>query len=314
MVDNQVDNIMRTVILGSGGAIPTPRRMPTSMVLLREGEMFMFDCGEGTQLQLTKSGLGWARLKGIFITHLHGDHVIGLYGLLMTMSMGDREDPVTIYGPPGIRDYVKLGQKTLKFGLTYPLRVVETEGGEIIEKDEYILDAIPVRHRVFTLAYRLREKPRPGRFDLDRARELGISPGPLYGRLQRGEEITLASGQVITPGEVLGPPRPGRTVVYMVDTVPFSGGVEFARGADLLIHDGMFDDELAAESTKRGHSTARQAAEVARKAKVKRLILVHISPRYQDIRGMLKQARSVFPNTRIARDLDVYEVKYKDME
>ena len=303
---------MRTVILGSGGAFPTARRMPSSAVVLREGEMFMFDCGEGTQLQLSKTGLGWARLKGIFITHLHGDHIIGLYGLLMTMSMGDRSEELAIYGPPGINDYIRLGRKILKFGLTYPLRVIETEGGRLVETKEYILDCIPVRHRVFTLAYRLAEKPRPGRFNLEKARQLGIPPGPLYRRLQDGEEISLNSGRNVKPEEVLGPPRPGRTVVYMVDTVPFPKGIEYARGADLLIHDGMFDDELASESGRRGHSTTRQAAEVAARAGAERLILVHISPRYQDIRKMLKEARSVFPNTRIARDLDVYEVKYKE--
>jgi len=303
---------VRVVILGSGGALPTPRRMLPSVALLREGEMFMFDCGEGTQLQLGKSHLGWARLKAILITHLHGDHVIGLSGLMMTMSMGSREAPLTIYGPPGIKNFVELTQKYLKFGVAYPLRIEEIEDGVIREENEYVLEAMPVKHRVFTLAYRLVEKERPGRFNLEKAGELGIPEGPLYKRLQSGKEIKLGSGRVIKPQEVLGPPRPGRKFVYMVDTRPFPEAVEFARGADMFIYDGMFDEELAAEAKKRGHSTTRQAAELAGKAGVGRLVLVHISPRYQTIKTLLAEARSVFPKTRIARDLDVFEVPLKD--
>lgn len=272
----------------------------------------MFDCGEGTQLQLSKSRLGWARLKAVVITHLHGDHVIGLSGLLMTMSMGSREPPLLIYGPPGIKDFVRLSQKYLKYGVAYPVEVIESEGGTLIEEEEYILETIPLQHRVFTLGCRLLEKPRPGRFDLEKARELEIPSGPLYKALQSGKEIELESGRVVKPEEVLGPPRPGRKFVYLVDTRPFPEEVEFARGADLLVHDGMFDDELAREGKDRGHSTAREAAGVAKKAGVKRLVLVHISPRYQTIQNMLAEARSVFPDTRVARDLDVYEIPYRE--
>lgn len=303
---------MRAVILGSGGAVPTIQRMLPSMVLLREGEMFMFDCGEGTQLQLSKSRLGWARMRAIFISHLHGDHIIGLAGLLMTMSMGSRERPLRIFGPPGIADYINLSRKYLKFGVAYPLEIVETEGGVIVDEEEYFIEAIAVKHRVFTLAYRLVEQMRPGRFNLEKARELNIPPGPLYKRLQSGEEITLDDGRIIRPDEILGEARPGRKVVYMVDTRPFTEGIEFARGADLLIHDGMFDDEMTGESKMRGHSTTRQAAWVAKEAGVDRLVLVHISPRYISIKDMLLQAREVFPKTRIARDLDVYEVGLKE--
>ncbi len=303
---------MRIVILGSGGAFPTAHRMLPSTVVLREGEMFMFDCGEGTQLQLSKSHLGWARMRAIFITHLHGDHIIGLAGLLMTMSMGSRSRPLSIYGPPGIAEYVRLSRKYLKFGVAYPLEVEEIEGGMVVDEGEYYIEALPVKHRVFTLAYRLVEKQRPGRFNLEKARELGIPPGPLYKRLQSGEEITLNNGRLIRPDEILGESRPGRKVVYMVDTRPFREAVEFARGADLLIHDGMFDDEMEEEGKTRGHSTTRQAAWIAKEAGVDCLVLVHISPRYLSIKEMLRQAREVFPKTRIARDLDVYEVALKE--
>ncbi len=274
--------------------------------------MFIFDCGEGTQLQLARSHLGWARLRAIFISHLHGDHVIGLAGLLMTMSMGSRTEPLTIYGPSGIRGYVDLSRKYLKFGVAYPLEVREISGGPVIEEEEYRIDALPVDHRVFTLAYRLREYPRPGRFDLAAAERLGVPPGPLYKRLQSGEAVTLEGGKVVRPEEVLGPPRPGRTVVYMVDTRPFAGAENFVRGADLLIHDGMFADDMAGESGPKGHTTARQAARLARKAGVGKLVLVHISPRYLSIREMLKEAREEFPATRVARDLDAYEIAYRE--
>jgi len=229
----------------------------------------------------------------------------------MTMSMGSRERPLRIYGPPGIADYVRLTQKYLKFGVAYPLEVEEIEGGVVVDEEEYFIDAIPVKHRVFTLAYRLVERPRPGRFNLEMAQKMSIPPGPLYKHLQSGKEIVLDDGRVVKPDEVLGEPRPGRKVVYMVDTRPFPAAVEFARRADLLIHDGMFDDEMEEEGKMRGHSTTRQAARIAKEAEVDRLILVHISPRYLSIKEMLRQAREVFPNTRIARDLDVYEVPLK---
>ncbi|MFH1037439.1 MAG: ribonuclease Z [PVC group bacterium] len=303
---------MRVVILGSGGSFPTTRRMLPSTVLLREGEMFMFDCGEGTQLQLGRSHLGWARLRAICVTHLHGDHVIGLAGLLMSMSMGSRSAPLSIFGPPGIADYVHLSRKYLRFGVAYPLEVKEIEGGVIVDEGDYCIEAMPVDHRVFTLAYRLVERPRPGRFDLEAAEKLGIPPGPLYKRLQSGKEAVLDDGRRVQPEEVLGEPRPGRTVVYMVDTRPFPAAVDFSRGADLLIHDGMFDDEMAGESRLRGHSTAREAARIAQEAGVRQLVLVHLSPRYLSITSMLREAREVFPNTRIARDLDVYEVPLKE--
>ncbi len=303
---------MRVVVLGSGGAYPTSRRMLPATAVLREGEMFIFDCGEGTQLQLAKSRLGWARLRAIFVTHLHGDHVIGLAGLLMTMNMGNRTESLTIYGPPGIRGYVDLCRKYLKFGVAYPLEVREIEGGPVIEASEYRIDALPVDHRVFTLAYRLKEYPRPGRFDLAAAERLGVPAGPLYKRLQSGEEVTLEGGRVVKPEDVLGPHRPGRTVVYMVDTRPFPGAEDFVRGADLLIHDGMFADDLADESGLKGHSTAREAARLARRAGVGKLVLVHISPRYLSIKPMLQEAREEFPATRIARDLDVYEIEYRE--
>ncbi len=304
---------MRAVVLGSGGAFPTEKRMLPSVALLREGEMFIFDCGEGTQLQLGRSHLGWARLSSILISHLHGDHIIGLAGLLMTMSMGERTAPLFIYGPPGVADYVDSSRRHLKFGVAYPLEIREiSAGGLIREEKEYFLEALPVRHRVFTLAYRLREKDRPGRFDLEKARALGIPPGPLYKEIQSGREVALPDGRTVKPDEILGPPRAGRTFVYMVDTRPFPGGIEFARGADLLLHDGMFDDLMKEEARERGHSTAREAAEVAKAAGVGKLVLVHISPRYQAVKTLVDESRSVFPDTRVARDLDAFDISLKD--
>ena len=303
---------MKVVILGSGGAFPTPRRMLPSVALLREGEMFIFDCGEGTQLQLGESRLGWARLRSVFISHLHGDHVIGLAGLLMTMSMGERTEPLDIWGPTGIKGFVDQTRKYLKFGVSFPLKVVETKGGVLQDEAAYFIEALPVKHRVFTLGFRLVEKLRPGRFNLESARRLKVPAGPLFKRLQSGRTVTLESGESVRPEEVLGPPRPGRKVVYLADTRPFPAAVEFARGADLLICDGMFDDAMAEEAARRGHSTSRQAATLARDAEVEKLVLIHISPRYQQIADLLSQAREIFPATRVARDLDVMDIGLKE--
>ncbi|HOO78462.1 MAG TPA: ribonuclease Z [bacterium] len=302
------------MFLGSGGAFPTSRRMTSSAVLLREGEMFLFDCGEAMQLQLARSRLGWARLKAAFITHLHGDHVLGIPGILMTMGLGERTEPFTIYGPPGLAEYVRLTRRFLRFGVPYPLEVRETEGGVLLDNRQYSLEAVPVEHRVPTLAYRLVEKPRPGRFDVAAAERLGVPPGPLFKRLQEGAPVVTPSDTTVLPEQVLGSPRPGRKFVYMVDTRPCREGVDFARGADLLIHDAMFDDELADEAVRRRHSTAREAATMAASAGVSRLLLTHISPRYQDISTFVSQAREVFPETRVARDLDVYEIAFRQEE
>jgi len=299
---------MRIVTLGTGGAIPTVRRSLPATVLIRKGEMLLFDCGEGTQLQMRRAHIGYGRLTKIFISHLHGDHLAGLPGLLMTMSLLSRDRPLNIFGPPGLRQFIKVVQKTFRFHHEYGLTVKESEGGLVDRGDGYRITANPMDHSIFALGYRLTEEDRPGEFNLTRAKQLGVPEGPRFGHLQRGQPVTLEDGRVIRPEEVLGPPRPGRSFVHALDTRPCEAVVKLARGADLLVHDGMFDRELAEDAHQMGHSTAAGAARVARDAGVGQLLLSHISQRYRSVKVLLEEARAVFPNTRVARDLMTLDI------
>jgi ribonuclease Z len=294
---------MRVVTLGTGGAIPTVRRSLPATVLIRKGEMLLFDCGEGTQLQMRRAHVGYGRLTKIFISHLHGDHLAGLPGLLMTMSLLSRDRPLTIFGPPGLRKFVRVTQDTFRFRHEYGLTVKESEGGLVDQGVDYRVTASPMDHSIFTLGYALAEGDRPGEFNLKRARELGVPEGPQFGHLQRGQEVTLEDGRVIKPDEVLGPPRPGRKFVHALDTRPCQAVVDLAQGADLLVHDGMFTQELEEDARQMGHSTAAGAARVAKEAGVHQLLLSHISQRYRSVKLLLEEAREVFDNTRVARDL-----------
>lgn len=289
--------------MGTGGAVPTLRRNLPAMALQREGEILLFDCGEATQIQLIKAKLSLSRLEKIFVTHLHGDHLTGLPGLLMTLTHLWRRRPIYVYGPPGIKEYVSLSQSCLGYRLEYEVVVRELEGGEVAEGAEYRVECRSVEHNIFTLAYALMERERPGRFDLKKAQSLGIPEGPLFSQLQSGKEVRLPDGRVIQPRDVLGIPRRGRKVVYAVDTHPCKAVMELATEADVLVHDGMFTEDLREEAAARGHSTAAQAAQVAKEARVDRLVLTHISPRYEDEGALLQEAQRVFPRVVVARDL-----------
>jgi len=299
---------LRLITLGTGGMIPSLNRGLPSTALKRGGEVILFDCGEGTQVQVMKAGIGFGGIRRIFISHLHGDHITGLPGFLMTLSQTNRRAPLYIFGPPGLRGFWDGLGRTLGFKTGYEVIIQEIEGDFQIRGDGYLIRAIPVDHTIFCLAYGLMEDERPGRFNRVRAEELGVPPGPLFGRLQRGEEVFPPNGGVVRPSDVLGPKRRGRKVVYAVDTRPCAGVAALAQGADVLIHEGVFGEELREEANLRGHSTVVQAAEVAREAGVGRLILTHISPRYKDVKGLLAQARAVFPRTTIAWDLMQWEV------
>lgn len=294
---------MRITILGSGGTLPTPSRNLPSIALRREGKVFLFDCGEGTQLQLMRARVGFGPIEGIFISHLHGDHVTGIPGLLMTLGQSSREGAITIYGPPGLQQYIRETMDNLSIHPAYEVTIQESEKGIMCEGTEYWIEAVPVDHGLFTLTYAFIEHQRPGRFDINKAKDLGIPEGPLFSELQDGKDIRLGDGRTIHAQEVVGPPRPGRKVVYAIDTRPCSNVIALAKGADLLIHDGMFAEEMRAEAKERGHSTARQAAEVAKEAGVDKLVLVHISPRYENDEDLLKEAQEIFPQTLIAQDL-----------
>lgn len=302
--------MIRITFLGTAASRPTVNRGVSSIAIQREGDLALFDCGEGTQRQMMRyqTGFGVAR---IFFTHTHADHIIGVVGLLRTMALQGREDVIQLYGPVGsapvLNAAVKLGVDRIGF----PVEVHEVEPGEGIDEEEYSVRAFRVHHGTPAVGWALREHPRLGRFDVERARALGVPNGPLNGLLHKGESIEV-DGRTITPEDVVGAPRPGRLVVYTGDTRPSDDTVEVARGADVLIHEATFGGEEGARARETNHSTAPEAAEVGRRADVRRLILTHVSARYSDCPGVLeKEAREVFARTTVAHDGLSIELGYR---
>jgi ribonuclease Z len=302
---------VKIIPFGTSSGKPTLNRNVSATAVVGEGEWWLFDCGEATQIQLARAGLSPHKLSGIFITHLHGDHFNGLPGLLSTMALDKRERELTLVGPPGIGDYLDfLGRLRILF-VNYPINVRELGAGYFADKPQEIvyesekltIGARPLDHRIFALGYRVEEKMRPGRFNLERARELGVPAGPLYSQLQSGNEVTLANGRVIHPSEVLGPPRPGKAVTYCLDTRPCESAVRLAQNADWLIYEATYTTEYEEEARQYGHSTAAQAAKIAREANARNLLITHFSSRYPDARPLLEEARRIFPNTTMAEDL-----------
>ena len=301
---------MDLVFLGTSASAPTARRAPSALLLRRGGERLLFDCGEGTQRQLLRSTVGLVDLREIFLTHFHADHYLGLPGMLKTFTLRDREEPLTIYGPAGLRDL--FDSLRLVFGrLTYPLQLVEVRAGEALARDGYELRVFPVSHGRSAVGYALVEEMRPGRFDVETADELGVPAGRERGALQRGESIVLPDGRTLAPDAVLGPPRHGRTIVYTGDTAPSEIVTTLAQGADVLVHEATFGDDERARAAETQHSTASQAAEVARDAGVRLLALTHISPRYFGPE-LAREAREVFAQTVVPRDFDVIEVPFAE--
>jgi ribonuclease Z len=304
---------VRLVFLGTGSGKPTPSRNVSSVALFREGEMFMFDCGEGTQTQLAKSSLRPGTLEGIFLTHFHGDHVNGLPGLLGTLSLNQREDGLPIFAPPGLRSWFRTLRKVGILTPGFPIRYEEIEkAGTVLQGDGWRLEAHPLNHRVDCWGYAFIEDARPGRFDLDAARALGVPPGPLYGKLQRGETVTLDDGTEVKPEQVLGPARPGLKVAYCCDTVPCDGAIELARGADVLIHESTYPAGDERMAHKRGHSTSADAARCAKEAGAQALILTHFSQKHLRLEEFLKGARKIFPNVHAAHDFFEFEVTRRE--
>ena len=304
---------LRVVFLGTAGSVPTPKRSLPAILIQRKGEQIMFDCGEGVQRQMIKAKAGFHRKMKVFITHMHGDHVLGLPGLLQTMALLDRERKLDVYGPPGIKRFLEDIRETVQFVLTFPMEIHEIyEAGVVCEEQEYAVQAVWANHVIPSLAYALVEKPRPGKFHPEKAKGLGVTEGPLWSKLQHGHKAKLQDGRVVKPEDVTGPLRTGRKMVYSGDTRPFKGFVKFAAGADLLIHDATLDDELAERAEEDGHSTPDQAAKHAKKAKVKQLILTHISARYDDTSILLEQAQKIFKNTQVAEDFMKIEIPLLD--
>jgi len=299
------------VFLGTAASMPTAQRGPAALLVRRGSERLLFDCGEGTQRQLQRSAIGLPDLQEIFLTHFHADHFLGLPGMLKTFALRGRDEtPLTVYGPLGLRElFARL--RPFVGRLPYPLTLVEIEPGERLERGDYAIKPFAVEHGPDAVGYAIAEQERPGRFNVEAADALGVPFGPDRGRLQAGEGVTLESGYTVTPAEVLGEPRRGRKIVLTGDTAPSPLVVEAAHGADLLVHEASFLAEEAERARETMHSTAADAAEVARLAQVRLLALTHVSPRYFGPE-LAAEACEVFPDTVVPRDFDLIEVPFPE--
>lgn len=300
------------VLLGTSASRPTVERNVSSIALVREGETMLFDCGEGTQRQMMRYGVSFA-LGDIFFTHFHADHVIGVIGLMRTMALQGRTDALRLWGPKGAERHLKRAEQFGVDRLTFPVEIRELNAGEKLDRADYSIVPFGVEHGPGpAFGYALVEADRKGRFDPDHARALGIAEGPLWGRIHRGEAVTLSDGRTVEPSELVGPRRAGRTVVITGDTRPCESTEDAARNADLLVHEATFGDEEAERAVETGHSTAREAGALARRAGCRRLLLTHFSARYsRDAAELESQARSEFPDVTIAKDGMEIEVPFR---
>ncbi len=302
---------LRLTFLGTSAAAPTAGRNLSGIAVKRDSELFLVDCGEGTQRQMIRFGTGFS-IDAVFFTHFHADHYLGIIGFLRTLGMQGRDKPLILFGP---RPASTLLSRAIRLGIEefpFPVEVREVRPGmNVWDGDGYHVETFETQHRIHSVGYTLAEDLRPGRFDPDRARAMGVPEGPLFGRLQRGEAVTLPDGRVVKPDAIVGPARAGRRVVLSGDTRPCESTVKASEGADVLVHESTFGDEERERAVETGHSTAREAARVARQAKVKRLVLTHLSSRYDnDAATLLRQAKEELNDTQIhvAHDGFVVEV------
>ena len=306
---------MEITFLGTSSGVPTRSRNVSSVALRlpQRAEVWLFDCGEGTQHQLLRSELKSSQIKRIFVTHMHGDHIFGLMGLLATCGLGGHAQGIDIYGPPPLKDYLRACTKYSQTHFSYPVEVHAVEPGMVYEDEEYVVSCELLKHRVPAFGYRIAEKDRPGRLDVEKATALGIPSGPIYGRLKAGETVTLPDGRIIKGSELCGPTETGRKIAYCTDTVYCDSAVTLAQDADVLIHEATFAHQDSSLAFDRLHSTSTMAAQVALTAQVKLLIMTHFSPRYApgnalQINDLLEEARTIFPNTKLAYDFWTYGV------
>lgn len=302
--------MIRLTFLGTAASRPTVGRNVSGIAVQREGDLMLFDCGEGTQRQMMRFGTGFA-VDHIFVTHLHADHFLGITGLLRTMGLQGRTEPIHLYGPPGSRDVLRSAAMLgLERASPFVIQVDEMRPGDAVRREGYAIEAFEVAHRTSAVGWALVEEARLGRFDVERARAMGVPEGPLFGRLHRGEPVEV-DGRTVRPEEVVGPPRPGRTVVYTGDTRPCAHTVARASGAQLLVHEATFGADESDRARDTAHSTAAEAAGVARDAGVEELLLTHLSARYSDVPAPLEEeARAIFERTRVAHDGLVIEVPF----
>lgn len=306
---------LEVFVLGTGGMMPLPGRGLTSVLVRREGELFLFDCGEGTQISLRRLNLRWKKITAIFISHTHADHVTGLPGILMLSSQVERQEPLYIIGPPRIQEYVDASRRILEMYINYDIQVIEIADECVpFEREGFAVHAGRLLHSKPCYGYSLVEHTRPGVFHPDKALERGVPRGPLWSQLQHGQTVVLEDGRRVEPGEVMGPPRKGRKVSYVTDTLPVPRLPQFVGGSDLLICEGMFTQEFAESAREKKHLTALEAGRIARDGKVKSLGLIHYSPRYmnRDLKLLLEEAQTVFPDTFLTKDLQAIEIPLED--
>ena len=302
---------MNIVFLGTGGSWPSPERNVSAIAVKRGSEVLLFDCGEGTQRQLMKSTVSFMQITRIFITHFHGDHFLGLPGLIQSMSLNDRKAKLEIFGPAGTVGLIQTIMDLGYYTPTYPVVIQDVEPGDVLEFEEYKVMVGEAEHNVPTLFYVLKEETRPGKFDKPRALELGIPEGRLFSKLQKGETVEH-DGRTFTPDMVLGPPRKGRKIVYTGDTKPCEALQECGMDCDVLIHDSTTAADLEEKANKYGHSSSGQAAQAAVRLRARKLFLTHISPRYDEVEELENDAKAIFENSTVAEDFMEYVVKYKD--
>ncbi|MBK5200913.1 MAG: ribonuclease Z [Spirochaetaceae bacterium] len=297
-------------VLGTSGMMPLPGRYLTSAMLRREGELFLFDCGEGTQVSLKQLNLKWKKINRIFISHMHADHVTGLPGILMLSAQVDRDEPLYIYGPKKLEQYIESSRKILDMYINYEIIFVEVEAGIIIDEIDYTVEAIKLDHTKLCFGYIFKEKSRPGEFHPEKAIELGIKMGPNFGRLQKGQSIINDKGETVTPDMVMGEPRRGRIFSYVTDTQYITTIAPKVANSDLLLCEGMFEEGLEETAREKKHMTVTQAATIAKDANVKTFGLLHYSPRYSDfeLRALRSQARKVYPGTILTKDRMIFEI------
>ncbi|MEL6927351.1 MAG: ribonuclease Z [Cyanobacteria bacterium J06600_6] len=306
---------MEITFLGTSSGVPTRSRNVSSVALRlpQRAEVWLFDCGEGTQHQLQRSDIKSSQIRRIFVTHMHGDHTFGLMGLIASCGLAGTGQPIDIYGPEGLKEYLLTTAKYSYMNFGDRLRIHTVKTGVLYEDDEFIVSCRLLKHRIPAHGYRVEEKDRPGMFNIDKAKALGIPPGPVYGKLKQGQVVTLADGRKINGKDLCGQAEEGRKFVYCTDTVFCDAAVELSQDADVLIHEATFAHQDAQMAFEKMHSTTTMAAQVALLAGVKQLIMTHFSPRYApgnpiQLNDLKQEARAIFPQTKLAYDFFAYEV------
>jgi ribonuclease Z len=312
---------LQITFLGTSSGVPTRSRNVSSIALRlpQRAEVWLFDCGEGTQHQILRSDIKVSQITRIFVTHMHGDHTYGLMGLLASCGLAGNPSRIDIYGPPKLEEYLKACGRYSQTHFSYPIKVHTVQPGVVFEDEEFVVSCEALTHRVPAFGYRIAEKDRPGRFDVERATALGIPPGPLYGKLKRGEAVTLADGRIINGADLCGETQVGRKFVYCTDTIFCDNAIALAQDADVLVHEATFAHQDAELAYQRLHSTSTMAAQVALGAQVQQLIMTHFSPRYAPgnaigLEDLLQEARAIFPNTIMAYDFLMHEIPRRNAE